>query len=67
MKNQTFGLNAARLFGIDPAAKRQEIEHDKFSLLRQEYLEDPHPTNTQYGWVWNDPSGRPPTLPIEAG
>jgi len=66
IKKQIFGLNAARLFGVDPKAKRQEIEHDKFSLWRQDYLEDPHPFNTQYGWVWND-DGRSPTLPIEAG
>ena len=31
VKNQILGLNAAKLFGVDVAAKRQEIEHDKFS------------------------------------
>ena len=66
VKDQILGLNAAKLFAVDVKAKRQEIEHDKFSLLRQEYLKDPHPSNTQYGWVWQDPAGRSPTLPIEA-
>ena len=66
VKNQIFGLNAARLFSLDPTAKRREIEHDKFSSLRREYLKDPRPFNTQYGWVWEDPSGREPQLPIEA-
>ena len=65
VKNQIFGLNAAKIFKIDPAAKRREIEHDKFTSLRREYLQDPHPSNTQYGWVWEDASGRQPTAPIE--
>jgi hypothetical protein len=65
VKDQIFGLNAARLFSVDVKAKRQEIEHDKFTSLRREYLKDPHPSNTQYGWVWVDPAGRPPSLPIE--
>jgi predicted TIM-barrel fold metal-dependent hydrolase len=66
VKNEIFGLNAARLFGIDPAAKRREIEHDKFAVLRREYLKDPRPFNTQYGWVWEDAAGRAPQLPMEA-
>lgn len=65
IKDQILGLNAAKLFGIDPKAKRQAIEHDKFSQLRREYLKDPKPFNTQYGWVWEDAAGRPPELPIE--
>jgi hypothetical protein len=59
------GLNAAKLFGVDVAAKRREIEHDKFSQLRREYLKDPRPSNTQYGWIWEDAEGRTPALPIE--
>jgi hypothetical protein len=64
IKANIFGKSAARLFALDPAAKRAAIEHDKFSQLRREYLQDPHPSNTQYGWVWVDESGTPPTVPI---
>ncbi len=64
IKRQIFGLSAARLFGVDPKAKRQEIEHDKFSQWRHDYLKHPHPSNTQYGWVWQE-DGNSPTIPIE--
>jgi predicted TIM-barrel fold metal-dependent hydrolase len=64
VKAKIFGLNAAKLFGIDPQAKRQAIEHDKFSQMRREYLKDPHPFNTQYGWVWVDDDDREPTIPV---
>jgi predicted TIM-barrel fold metal-dependent hydrolase len=66
IKRQIFGLNAARLFGVDPAAKRREITHDRLSQLRRDYLKDPRPSNTQYGWVWEDDAGAPPQLPIQA-
>ena len=66
IKRQIFGLNAARLFGVDPAVKRQEIAHDRLSQLRRDYLKDPQPSNTQYGWVWEDDSGAPPQVPIQA-
>ncbi len=65
IKNQIFGLNAARLFGVDPAASRQAIKADKLSLFRQEYRENPSPSHTQYGWVWVD-DGREPTTPVGA-
>ncbi|MBI1913330.1 MAG: amidohydrolase family protein [Planctomycetes bacterium] len=63
IKAQIFGLNAARLFGIDPKAKRKEIKADKLTQLREQYQQDPAPSNTQYGWVWVD-DGRDPTVPI---
>jgi predicted TIM-barrel fold metal-dependent hydrolase len=63
IKNQIFGLNAARLFGIDPNAKRQAIKADKLTLLRQEYRQNSVPSNTQYGWVWEG-KGQDPTIPI---
>lgn len=66
VKNQIFGLNAARLFELDPKAKRQAIEHDRFSQLRREYDRNPSPTNTQYGWVWVEDGGKP-TTPIGNG
>jgi hypothetical protein len=65
IKNQIFGLNAARLFGIDVAARRQAIKTDRLSLLREDYRRDPHPSNTQYGWVWLD-EARQPTVPVGA-
>jgi predicted TIM-barrel fold metal-dependent hydrolase len=62
IKDKILGLNAARLFGIDPKAKRQAIEADKLTRLREEYRQSPAPSNTQYGWVWvgNDE----PTVPV---
>jgi predicted TIM-barrel fold metal-dependent hydrolase len=67
IKAQVFGLNAARLFGVDPAAERKAIQADKLSLLRDELRDDPtSPSHTQYGWVWVDDSGRDPTTPVGA-
>jgi predicted TIM-barrel fold metal-dependent hydrolase len=63
IKRQVFGLNAAKLLGIDPEAKRKAIQADKLSQLRREYQQDPAPSNTQYGWVWTD-EGREPTVPV---
>ena len=63
IKNQILGLNAARLFGVDPKAKRQAIQTDNLTQLRQEYRQDPLPSNTQYGWVWEGDDGEP-TIPI---
>src|SRR5262249_55229381 len=62
IKEQILGLNAARLFGIDPKAKRRAIKADKLTLLRQEYRQHPAPSNTQYGWVWV--GGNKPTVPV---
>lgn len=63
VKAKILGLNAAKLFGIDPQAKRKAIEQDRLSALRRDYLRDPHPFNTQYGWVWAG-EDREPTVPI---
>ena len=63
IKNQILGRNAARLFGIDPAARRQAIKADKLTSLRDEYRQHPTPSNTQYGWVWVE-DGREPTVPV---
>jgi predicted TIM-barrel fold metal-dependent hydrolase len=63
VKNQILGLNAAKLFNIDPKAKRQAIKADKLTLLKEEYRRNPSPSNTQYGWVWVD-DGREPTVPV---
>jgi hypothetical protein len=63
IKNQIFGLNAARLFGVDPTAARQAIKADKLSMIRQEYGRNPSPSNTQYGWIWVG-DGEEPTVPV---
>jgi len=52
VKARILGLNAARLFGVDPAAHRNPVPGDYVSRLRARYLEDgPAPSLTQYGWV----------------
>jgi uncharacterized protein len=66
IKNQIFGLNAARLLGVDHAAERKAIKSDKLSALRDERRYNPGSrSNTQYGWVWVD-DGRDPTTPVGA-
>jgi hypothetical protein len=46
------GLNAAGLFGVDPAAHRNPVPGDYVSRLRAAYREmGPAPSLTQYGWV----------------
>ena len=52
IKKKIFGLNAARLYKIDVKAKRKAIHNDKIAELKEEYHQNPQPSNTQYGWVW---------------
>src|SRR4051812_26188068 len=63
IKNQIFGLNAARLLGVDVKAQRRAIQSDRLSALRDERRRSPSPSNTQYGWLWVEDGGDP-TLPI---
>jgi predicted TIM-barrel fold metal-dependent hydrolase len=63
VKNQIFGLNAARLFNVNVKAQRQAIRADRLTRVRDEYRNKPSPTNTQYGWVWVE-DGREPTIPV---
>jgi predicted TIM-barrel fold metal-dependent hydrolase len=52
VKEQIFGLNAARLFGVDVGAKRHEIPADYLSRVKMAYLEDgAAPSHRWYGWV----------------
>jgi predicted TIM-barrel fold metal-dependent hydrolase len=52
VKAKIFGLNAARLYGIDPGAKRNPVPGDYVDRLRKQYAgSGPIPSNTQYGWV----------------
>jgi predicted TIM-barrel fold metal-dependent hydrolase len=63
IKNQILGLNAARLFNIDVNARRNAIQADRLTQIRQEYQQNPFPSHTQYGWVWVD-DGHEPTVPV---
>jgi predicted TIM-barrel fold metal-dependent hydrolase len=63
IKNQIFGLNAARLFGVNVDAQRNAIQADRLTQLRREYQQTPAPSNTQYGWVWVEDGGEP-TVPV---
>ncbi|MBX3279563.1 MAG: amidohydrolase family protein [Acidobacteria bacterium] len=54
IKAKIFGLNAAKLYKIDPKAKRKAIQSDKIAELREEYQQNPQPSNTQFGWVWRE-------------
>jgi predicted TIM-barrel fold metal-dependent hydrolase len=65
IKKQIFGLNAAKLFGVDPLKSRRAIKTDKLTKLREEYRLQPAPSNTQYGWVWVG-DGQQPTVPVGA-
>lgn len=52
VKEQIFGLNAARVFGIDVNAKRTDLPSDVLSRIRMSYLEEgPEPSHRVYGWV----------------
>jgi hypothetical protein len=53
VKRQILGLNAARVYGIDPAARIQPVPTDYVDRLRKAYKESgmAAPSNTQYGWV----------------
>ncbi len=52
VKEQIFGLNAARLFGVDVNAKRNEIPKDYLSRIKMAYLDDGRaPSHRWYGWV----------------
>jgi hypothetical protein len=52
VKEQVFGLNAARLFRVDVAAKRNELPADYLGKMKMAYLdEDPSPSHRWYGWV----------------
>jgi uncharacterized protein len=52
VKERVFGLNSARVFGVDVEAKRREVPNDALGLLRMSYLEEgPEPSRRVYGWV----------------
>jgi predicted TIM-barrel fold metal-dependent hydrolase len=66
IKNQIFGLNAARIMGVDHASERKAIKSDKLSALRNKGRYDSASrSNTQYGWIWVE-DGTDPTIPVGA-
>lgn len=52
LKAKIFGLNAAKLFGVDVAAKRNVLPKDYLSRIKMAYLDEgPEPSHYAYGWV----------------
>lgn len=52
VKARIFGLNAARLFGVDVNARRNELPADYLSRLKMAYRQEgPEPSHRFYGWV----------------
>jgi uncharacterized protein len=52
VKRKIFGLNGARIYGIDPEAKLRALPHDALTKLRETYqAAGGMRSNTQYGWV----------------
>ena len=52
VKEQIFGLNAARLFNVDVKAKRNELPKDYLSQMKMAYLDEaPAPSHRFYGWT----------------
>jgi hypothetical protein len=52
VKEQIFGLNAAKLFGIDANAKRNDLPADYLSKIKMAYLDEgTEPSHRFYGWV----------------
>ena len=51
-KAKIFGLNSARLLGVDVDAARKSFPDDGLSRIKAAYMhEGADPSNTQYGWV----------------
>ena len=52
VKAQILGLNAARLYRIDPGVHRHPVPPDYIAKLKATYLDEgARPSLTQYGWV----------------
>ncbi len=54
-KAKIFGLNAARLYGVDVKAKRKALPADTLSRVKLAYVDQgAEPSNAAYGWVRAD-------------
>jgi predicted TIM-barrel fold metal-dependent hydrolase len=52
VKAQIFGLNAARVFGVDASARLNEIPRDYLSQMKMAYRDEGAvPSHRWYGWV----------------
>jgi uncharacterized protein len=52
VKEKIFGLNSAKIFNVDVAAKRNEMPKDFLSQMKMAYLEEgARPSHRWYGWV----------------
>ena len=52
VKEQIFGLNAARVFNVDATAKRNEMPKDYLSQMKMAYLDEgAERSHRFYGWV----------------
>jgi predicted TIM-barrel fold metal-dependent hydrolase len=52
VKASVLGKNAARVYGVDPAARRDPVPPDYVARMKAAYLEEgAAPGLTQYGWV----------------
>jgi predicted TIM-barrel fold metal-dependent hydrolase len=52
VKEQIFGLNAARVFNVDVNAKRNELPADYLSKIKMTYVDEGvQPSHRWYGWV----------------
>jgi uncharacterized protein len=49
VKRKIFGLNAARVYGLEPSALRRKLGKDRVKKARDEYLNDPQPSFATYG------------------
>jgi uncharacterized protein len=49
LKARIFGLNAAPVYGVEPAAARRHGENDELTRLRHAYRDDPRPDYGTYG------------------
>ena len=49
VKRKIFGLNAARVYGLDPASMLQRLGRDRVQRGKAEYLNDPRPDFSTYG------------------
>lgn len=53
VKAKIFGLNSARVYGVDVKAKMNAIPSDYVTKLKEKYrAEGGRRSNTQYGWIW---------------
>jgi hypothetical protein len=52
VKEQIFGLNAARVFNVDVNATRNEIPKDYLTRMKMSYLDrGADPSHRFYGWI----------------